>query len=101
MARVLSLDEVTASTEPIVAEWLCFSGIEFATVTVDADRAQGVVTFDGYTKARTENTYNNQWRCWNEKPGEDDLKREGKLKAMPVEIPSEQATGSKKKANSV
>ncbi len=85
MAKVLTLDEVTASTEPIIAEWIGFRGIEFVKVTVDREKAAGIVTFDGFTKARTEDVYGNQWRCWDEQPAEEDLKREGKLPVKPVE----------------
>lgn len=85
MARVLTLDEVTASTKPIMAEWIGFKGIEFAKVTVDQEKAPGIVTFDGFTKARTEDVYGNQWRCWDEQPNEEELKKEGKLPLKPVE----------------
>ena len=85
MARVLTLDEVIASTEPVMAEWIGFKEIEFVKVTVDQEKAPGIVTFDGFTKARTEDVYGNQWRCWDEQPNEEEQKKEGKLPLKPVE----------------
>ncbi|MBQ9010283.1 MAG: hypothetical protein IJ088_13285 [Clostridia bacterium] len=84
MAKVLTLDEVIASTEPVMAEWIGFKGIEFVKVSPDREKAPGIVTFDGFTKARTEDVYGNQWRCWDQKPDGEDLKREGKLPVKPV-----------------
>ncbi|MBQ8093981.1 MAG: hypothetical protein IJ242_10455 [Clostridia bacterium] len=101
MARLLSLEEVVASKEPIVAEWVGFSGIEFLTVTVDSEKAPDVVTFDGFTKARTEDVYNNQWRCWDAKPSSEDLKAAGKLPAKPVKAETDTySTNSHKKKQS-